>query len=114
MVSIEMLLQAVLFPMLVCIEPTSAESIGNKKTKSIAAYSDKDLYYVQSILVSSNWNKNDDIFDKAEVWAAKNTPEDKPTNLEHDENTIIGHIVSNWPIDESGEVFLKILKLGSA
>jgi hypothetical protein len=87
-----------------CIEPVNAESIGTKGTKSIAAYSDKDLYYVQSILVSSNWNKNDDIFDKAEVWAAKNTPEDKPTNLEHDENTIIGHIVSNWPVTESGEV----------
>ncbi len=87
-----------------CIEPADGEKISNKNLKSVAAYSDKDLYYVQSILVSSNWNKNDDIFDKAEVWAAKNTPEDKPTNLEHDENTIIGHIVSNWPVTESGEI----------
>lgn len=81
-------------------QPT--ESI--KTLKSLASYSDKDLYYVQSILVSSNWNKNDDVFDKAEVWKAKNTPEDKPTNLEHDENTIIGHIVSNWPIDAEGNI----------
>lgn len=70
--------------------------------KSLAALNDNDLYYVQSILVSSNWNKNDDIFDKAEVWLARNTPEDKPTNLEHDEATIIGHITSNWPITEDG------------
>jgi hypothetical protein len=70
--------------------------------KSLASYNDSDLYYVQSILVSSSWNKNDDIFDKAEVWKAKNTPEDKPTNLEHDENLIIGHITSNWPITEDG------------
>lgn len=75
-----------------------------KEIKSLAAFQDSDLYYVQSILVSSSWNKNDDIFDKKEVWAARNTPEDKPTNLEHDEATIIGHITSNWPIDENGEL----------
>ncbi len=70
--------------------------------KSLASFDDADLYYVQSILVSSSWNKNDDIFDKAEVWMARNTPEDKPTNLDHDENRIIGHITSNWPITEDG------------
>jgi uncharacterized coiled-coil protein SlyX len=70
--------------------------------KTIASIDDSDLYYVQSILVSSSWNKNDDIFDKAEVWNARNTPEDKPTNLEHDESTIIGHITANWPITEEG------------
>ena len=73
-----------------------------KNPKSLASYNDEDLYYVQSILVTSSWNKNDDIFTKEEVWTAKNTPEDKPTNLEHDENTIIGHIVSNWSITEDG------------
>ena len=72
--------------------------------KSEASINDADLYYVQSILVSSSWNRNDDIFDKAEVWAARKTPEDKPTNLEHDENLIIGHITSNWPIDEEGNI----------
>jgi len=82
-------------------EPCNSEST-IKHIKSIAAINDSDLYYVQSILVSSSWNKNDDIFDKTEVWAARNTPEDKPTNLEHDENTIIGHITSNWPITEDG------------
>ena len=74
------------------------------RLKSLASYNDKDLYYVQSILVSSSWNKNDDIFTKEEVWAAKRTPEDKPTNLEHNENLIIGHIVANWPINDDGQL----------
>jgi hypothetical protein len=82
--------------------PCDDQQIKGKKLKSLASVSDEDLYYVQSILVSSSWNKNDDIFDKAEVWEAKSTPEDKPTNLEHDEATIIGHIVSNYPITEDG------------
>ena len=74
-----------------------------KLDKSIAGINDKDLYYVQSILVTSNWNKNDDIFDSAEIWKARNTPEDKPTNLEHDESVIIGHITSNQPITDDGK-----------
>lgn len=83
--------------------PSETESgLFSKNLKSLASYNDEDLYYVQSILVTSSWNKNDDIFPKEEVWAAKNTPEDKPTNLEHDENTIIGHIVSNWSITDDG------------
>lgn len=70
--------------------------------KSIAGLNDKDLYYTQSILVTTSWNKNDDIFDKEEVWAAKDSPIHKPTNLEHDEKTIIGHITANWPITDDG------------
>lgn len=73
-----------------------------KANKAIAGIDDSDLYYVQSILVTSSWNKNDDIFDKLEVWQARNTPEDKPTNLDHNEEIIIGHITSNWPITEDG------------
>lgn len=85
-----------------CLYPANTK----EKTifQSTASQDDDDLYYVRSILVTSNWNKNDDIFDKAEVWKARKTPEDKPTNLEHDEKTIIGHIVSNWAIDDSGAV----------
>jgi hypothetical protein len=87
------------------VAPSSDHNKHNiKEIKSLASLNDSDLYYVQSILVSSSWNKNDDIFDKDEVWAARNTPEDKPTNLEHDEATIIGHITSNWPITEDGDL----------
>ena len=83
-------------------EPSQEIQINTKDIKSLASFDDKDLYYVKSILVTSSWNKNDDIFDKKEIWLAKNTPEDKPTNLEHDESVIIGHITANWPITDDG------------
>ena len=82
------------------VEPSNKTNHSIKHIKSLASLNDTDLYYVQSILVTSNWNKNDDIFDKEEVWAAKSTPEDKPTNLNHDEAIIVGHITSNWPITD--------------
>ena len=86
-------------------EPCTTLDISKiKNVKSFASLNDDDLYYVQSILVSSSWNKNDDIFDKSEIWLARHTPEDKPTNLEHDESLIIGHITSNWPIAEDGNI----------
>ena len=63
-------------------EPCTTLDISKiKNVKSFASLNDDDLYYVQSILVSSSWNKNDDIFDKSEIWLARHTPEDKPTNL---------------------------------
>lgn len=81
----------------------------NSKTidnKAFAGIEDSDLYYTQSILVTTSWNKNDDIFDPIEVWLAKSTPTHKPTNLEHNENLIVGHITSNWPINEEGEIIV--------
>jgi len=91
------------------VEPCDIQQNKSLKTKIAASVNDADLYYVQSILVSSSWNRNDDIFDKSEVWAARKTPEDKPTNLEHDESVIIGHITSNWPIDENGNILNETL-----
>jgi predicted nucleic acid-binding Zn-ribbon protein len=64
----------------------------------------KHLHPLQTILVSTGWNRNDDVFLPEQVWAARKTPEDTPFNLEHQENTIIGHITANWVIDETGEV----------
>ena len=84
------------------IDNEATARVKKNTIKSLASFNDADLYYVQSILVSSSWNKNDDIFEPIEVWRARNTPEDKPTNLEHDENLIIGHITANWPIDDYG------------
>ena len=61
-----------------------------------------DLYYLNSILVSTGWNKNDDVFDKEEAWAAKDSPVDKQFNFMHDESDIIGHITGSTVIDEGG------------
>lgn len=64
---------------------------------------DKDLHYIQSLLVTTNWNTNDDVFDPAEVWPARNTPQHKPTNIEHNEHEIVGHMTTNWVIDQDGK-----------
>lgn len=61
-----------------------------------------DLYYIKSILVSTGWNKNDDVFDHKELWEARRTPEDKPFNFMHDEKDIIGHITANQVVDFEG------------
>ena len=71
--------------------------------KLIAENQDQmDLYYLKSILVSTGWNKNDDVFDPKETWAAKDTPEDKPFNFMHNEIDIIGHITGNVAVDFDG------------
>jgi hypothetical protein len=69
-----------------------------------------DLFHLSSILVSTGWNKNDDVFDPSETWKARSTPEDKPFNYMHDEMDIIGHITANRvvgfdgnPIDDETE-----------
>lgn len=64
----------------------------------------KDLFYLDSILVSTGWNKNDDVFVPQEVWASRTTPEDKQLNLNHDETLIVGHITKNTSVLFNGEV----------
>ncbi len=71
---------------------------------SFASEDDKDLYKTKSILVSTNWNKNSDVFSPEEVWKARNTPSHKPTKLEHDEHQLVGHITNTWAIDEDGKI----------
>ena len=75
-----------------------------KETKALEeANKDQiDLFYLKSILVSTGWNKNDDVFDPGELWKARNTPEDKPFNYMHDEKDIIGHITGNVAVDFDG------------
>lgn len=60
-----------------------------------------DLYYFASILVSSNWNMNDDVFGLKELWLARKTPEDKPINIEHQHDQIVGHITNVLAVDAS-------------
>ena len=61
-----------------------------------------DLYYLNSVLVSTGWNKNDDVFDQGETWTARETPVDKQFNFMHDESDIIGHITNSLVVDENG------------
>ena len=61
-----------------------------------------DLYYLKSVLVSTGWNKNDDVFPNQATWDARNTPEDKQFNFMHNENDIIGHITGSYVVSRDG------------
>ncbi len=59
-----------------------------------------DLFPFYSILVSTGWNKNTDIFDPIELWRARHSPEDKSVNVMHQQSNIIGHITRNITVGE--------------
>lgn len=67
-----------------------------------ASINDSDLYFTKSILVSTNWNRNNDVFGRTPVWAARHTPSHKRTNLEHDERQLVGHITDTWALTSAG------------
>jgi len=84
---------------------SDSKSLSNTAKKIIASSANPkqiDLYYITSILVSTGWNKNDDVFEPSQTWAARNTPEDKQFNFMHNENDIIGHITGSYIVDKNG------------
>jgi len=81
------------------------------KDSTVAENKDQmDLYYLKSVLVSTGWNKNDDVFSNSELWIARKTPEDKQFNYMHNEEDIIGHITSNEVVDFSGNAISEDLE----
>ena len=70
---------------------------------SLASEYDKDLYHLYTIMVSTGINKNDDVFTRRELWIAKDTPVDKPLNVEHQPRSIIGHIIESRMISDQYE-----------
>lgn len=62
------------------------------------------LYPTKSVLVTTSWNINDDVFGPMQTWAARKTPVNKPTNVGHDETKIVGHMVNSWVIDDDGKL----------
>lgn len=68
-----------------------------------------DVMVVNAILVTNNWNKNDDVFTSADMWEAKNTPLYKPANMNHlgresvSANETIGVISDCYPVDDEYE-----------
>lgn len=70
----------------------------------IARASTEDIYRTYSILVSTVWNLNDDVFDPYEVWIAKDTPVHKQSNMDHQEKVIIGTITDCWPVTDNYEL----------
>lgn len=84
------------------IEGEEAECFVSKLKAENANPNQIDLYYLKSILVSTGWNKNDDVFPAEATWDARHTPEDKQFNFMHDENDIIGHITGSYVVDREG------------
>ena len=81
----------------------SIKKLMSSQEEAVAEDKDQfDLYYLSSILVSTGWNKNDDVFGKEETWDAKDSPVNKQFNFMHDESDIIGHITGSLVIDEGG------------
>lgn len=70
-----------------------------------------DLFSFDSVLVTTCWNGNDDVFTKAEVWPAIDTPVNKQLNLGHNQDDIVGHITSSIAIDSDGEILGAELEL---
>lgn len=70
--------------------------------KILASITDNDLYPVKSILATTCWNKNDDIFDPHETWLARHSVAHKPSNFEHNELDIIGHMIDSWAMEADG------------
>lgn len=65
----------------------------------------EDTLWFPAILVTTNWNKNDDVFTPKDTWNARKSPLGKPVNWQHkgneDNNQIIGVINGCVPIDEN-------------
>jgi hypothetical protein len=55
-----------------------------------------DLAYLETILVSTGWNRNDDIFLPEYTWKARATPINKKLNIEHNEDDIVGHMTGSY------------------
>ena len=85
---------------------TALDFIANQDVKDRVVAENKDqadLHYIEAVLVSTGWNKNDDVFTTQATWEARNSPEDKQFNFMHDENDIIGHITGSYVLDKDGE-----------
>ena len=67
-----------------------------------SAEKQEDLYYLNSVLVSAGWNKNDDVFGCEQLWSARSTPVNKQFNYMHNDSDIIGHITAAMIVDHEG------------
>lgn len=88
------------FPELKSLSDAEMERLGIAKAENKDQI---DLYYLESVLVSTGWNKNDDVFVTKATWEARDTAEDKQFNFMHDENDIIGHITGSYVLSKDGQ-----------
>lgn len=70
-------------------------------TALAGTFDESDLYYMDSILCSTGWNDNDEVFDPEETFKAKDSPKNKPLNIGHIPRIVVGHIINSEVIDTS-------------
>lgn len=63
--------------------------------KATASVGDEDLFWFRSILASTGWNKNNDVFLPEELWAARATATDKKIDDLHLDDVVVGHITAS-------------------
>ncbi len=86
------------------LEPSEKFEVDQKKLKFgdhlKAGQESLDLFYGKSLLVTTCWNENDDVFVPEEVWVSRESAKDKPFNYEHTCDDIIGHMTSSYAVDD--------------
>jgi hypothetical protein len=63
----------------------------------------EDLLTLESVLVSTGMNDNDDLFLAQELIGARGTGRHKPVNIEHDDLQIVGHMTESFVAMKTGE-----------
>jgi hypothetical protein len=96
------------------LEPKFQYDVEKALAKLSGNPNQSDLFYIESVLVSTNWNGNDDVFSKDEVWPARSTAIDKQFNYMHNEKDIIGHMTSAHIVDVDGNEVDMSLSLAQA
>lgn len=77
---------------------------GKSEKKKKWVFSEEIFYPTKSILVTTTWNKNDDVFGAQSTWNARYTPVHTFTNVDHDHDQIVGHITETWAMDAEGNI----------
>jgi uncharacterized coiled-coil protein SlyX len=76
--------------------------MAKKKKDNKKVWADNiDLEVLPAIFVSTGMNRNDDVFLPEETWAARGTVVNKPVNLSHDNEEIVGHIFDAYIVDQA-------------
>jgi len=64
-----------------------------------------DLQYITAVFVSSGYNLNSAYFLPSELYKSRNTIAEKPLDIEHDQEKIVGHMYSSVFANKDGSVF---------
>jgi myosin heavy subunit len=86
------------------VRSPSKVKITDEVKEATASLEEDDLYPITSVLVSDGWNLNDDVFLASDLWEARNTPVNKPINIQHVSADVIGHMTQSQIITQDGMV----------